>query len=198
MIIEDGGITSYKAKVNKAGELRTEAVSESEAQAALEKGLAYNLNTKDITSLTAGDATLMYLYNDEQQPIIIERMIIGIRGFTGLSDMATFTTISNPTGGDLISDATTTGVITKNRQVGSSKTLATGTLVYKGKAAGTVTGGDEELYGYIANNTRLDIPIGIEINKGGSYAIKLDSDATAGTAYCALVIHIKDEDRLVV
>lgn len=194
MIIEDGAGDGKSAKVNASKELCVFAVQESEAQAAIESGLAYNLNTKDITSMTAGDATLIYVYNDEAVPVIIERMIIGVRGLTGLTDMAQWTTISNPTAGDLISDATAVSIKT-NRQVGSSNTLTTGTLVYKGKAAGTITGGDEELYGYIGDNERLDIPINIELNRGGAYAVKVVSDATAGTAYCALVIHLKDTDR---
>ena len=182
--------------INNKREMKVFAVTETEAQASLELGKAYNLNSKDVTGLTAGDATLIYLYNDEDQPIIIEQMIIGVRGLTGLTDMATWTTISNPTGGDLISDATTSGVIKANRLGGTSDALKSTTLVYKGKAGGTVTGGDEELYGYIPNNTRLPVPIGVEVARGGSYAVKLDSDATAGTAYCALVIHVKDPDYI--
>lgn len=192
MIIR-GPKNSEGAVVNAKGELATFSVSETEAQAALEAGLAYNLNTKDITSLTAGDATLIYLKNEEDQPIIIEQMIIGIRGFTGLSDMAQWTTINNPTGGDLITDATT-APIQQNRK-SRGKALSSDTLVYKGKAGGTVTGGDEELYGYIPNNTRLPIPIGVEIDSGDSFAVKIESDATAGTAYCAIVCHVKDAKR---
>jgi hypothetical protein len=178
--------------INDKRELKVFAVTETESQASLELGKAYNINSKDVSSMTAGDATLIYLYNDEDYPILIEQMIIGVRGLTGLTDMAQWTTISNPTGGDLISDATTTGVIRANRLGGTSQTLKSTTLVYKGKASGTVTGGTEELYGYIGNNTRQPIPIGVEVARGGSYAVKIDSDATAGTAYCALVAHVKD------
>ena len=110
---------------------------------------------------------------------IIEQMIIGTRGLTGLSDMAQWTTIANPTGGNLITDATTTNVIKANRLGGTSAALKSTTLVYKGKAAGTVTGGTEELYGYISNNKREPIPIGVEVARGGSYAVKIESDATA-------------------
>ena len=191
--IDNGNGTT--ADINKKREMKVFAVTESEAQASLELGKAYNINTKDITSLTAGDATLLYLFNDEDQPIIIEQMIIGTRGLTGLSDMAQWTTFSNPTGGDLISDATACP-ISANRQGSSPETLKTTTLCYKGKAAGTITGGEEELYGYINNNSRLSVPINVEINRNGSYAIKLESDATAGTVYCALVMHVKDPDYI--
>jgi hypothetical protein len=188
--IDNGNGTTVD--INSKREMKVFAVTETEAQASLELGNAYNLNTKDVTGLTAGDATLIYLYNDEDHPIIIEQMIIGTRGMTGLSDMAQWTTIANPTGGDLITDATTTNVIRANRLGGTSEDLKATTLVYKGKAAGTVTGGTEELYGYISNNKREPIPIGVEVARGGSYAVKIESDATAGTCYCALVVHVKD------
>lgn len=182
--------------INDKREMKTFSIVETEAQASLELGKAYNLNTKDVNSMTTGDATLIYVYNDEDQPIIIEQMILGARGLTGLSDMAQWTTIANPTGGDLITDATTTNVIRANRLGGSTDALKATTLVYKGKAGGTITGGTEELYGYINNNQRLPIPIGVEIPRGGSYAVKIDSDATAGTCYCALAIHVKDPDYI--
>jgi hypothetical protein len=191
--IDNGNGTTVD--INGKRELKVFAVTETEAQASLELGNAYNINTKDITGLTAGDATLLYLYNDEDYPIIIEQMILGVRGFTGLTDMAQWTTISNPTGGDLISDATAVA-ISANRKGSSSKQLKTSTLVYGGKAAGTITGGEDELYGYINNNQRLVIPINVEIERGGSYAVKIESDATAGTCYCALVCHVKDPDYI--
>jgi len=180
-------------RTNSKGESLIFGVTETEAQAAIENGLAYNLNTKDITGLTAGDATLIYVKNEETQPLIVEQIIIGARGLTGLSDMAQWTTIINPTGGDLITDATE-APIKKNRKTRGDD-LSTNTLVYKGKAAGTITGGDEEFYGYINNNQRLPLPLTFEIEKGDSFAVKLESDATAGTVYCAIVCHIKDEDR---
>jgi hypothetical protein len=183
------------ADINNKRELKVFAVTESEPQASLELGNAYNLNTKDITSLTAGDASLLYVYNDEDHPIIIEQMIIGVRGFTGLSDMAQWTTVSNPTGGDLITDATD-APIRANRLGSTSNALKATTLVYKGKAGGTITGGEEELYGYVSNNKREPIPINVEIARGGSYAVKIESDATAGTCYCALVCHVKDPDYI--
>lgn len=189
--IDNGNGTT--ADINGKRELKVFAVTETEAQASLELGKAYNLNSKDVTSMTAGDATLIYLKNDEDSPIIIEKMIIGVRGLTGLTDMAQWTTYTDITGGDLVTDATTSGVIRVNRLGGSSESLKSTTLVYKGKAAGTVTG-TEELYGYINNNTRLVVDVGLEVKRGGTYAVKIDSDATAGTAYCALVMHVKDPD----
>src|SRR6056300_490468 len=102
--IEDPS-TGYKASVTKRNELKTFAVTESESEFANTKGDVYNINSGEITSLSAGDASLIYLYNDEDVDYVLSAVAVGIRGFTGLSDMATITIIRNPTGGDLISDA---------------------------------------------------------------------------------------------
>lgn len=191
--IEDPS-TGYKAKVTKRNEVNTFSVTESESEFANTKGDVYNLNSGEITSLTAGDASLLYFYNDEDVDYVLSALAVGIRGFTGLSDMATVTIVRNPTGGDLITDATAAS-INSNSNFGSSRTTSTGTLLYKGKAAGTISGGDDHAILYIGNNSRLYASLPIEIPKGSSIAIKVDSDATAGSAYCALVGYFKDSTR---
>lgn len=194
MKIDDGTGSGRQASVNAANELRVFAITETESQAAGEDGFSYNINTGDITSLTAGDATLVYFKNDEEETVVLESFAVGIRGFTGLTDMAVLTMIRNPDGGDIVSDATAVSM-NQNRNFGSSKTLSTSTLVYKGKAAGTVTGGDDIGQFYIGNNSRLNPQINFEIPRGSSVAIKVVSDATAGTAYAALILHLKDPNR---
>ena len=191
--IEDPS-TGYKASVTKRNELKTFAVTESESEFANTKGDVYNINSGEITSLSAGDASLIYFYNDEDVDYVLSAVAVGIRGFTGLSDMATVTIIRNPTGGDLISDATAAS-INSNSNFGSSRTTSTGTLVYKGKAAGTISGGADHAIIYIGNNSRVFATIPIEIPKGSAIAVKIDSDATARSAYCALVGYFKDAIR---
>jgi hypothetical protein len=194
MILEDGQGTGKKAGINGRNEVKTFSITESEAQASTFLGDAYNINSGDVTGLTAGDATLLYLKNDEDYDIIIEAVAIGLRGFTGLTDMAQITLIQNPTAGDIITDATPVSM-NANRNFGSSKTLKNTTLTYKGKAAGTITGGNDAIYFYSGNNSRLFANIGIELPRGSSLAIKVESDATAGTAYAALVAFVKDGIR---
>jgi hypothetical protein len=194
MILEDGQGSGKKAGVNGRNEMKTFSVSESESQAATFFGNGYNINSGEVTGLTAGDATLLYLKNDEDEDMIIEAIAVGLRGFTGLTDMAQITVIKNPTAGDLITDATPVD-INENRNFGSSKTIKSTSSAFKGKAAGTVTGGTDTVLFYSGNNSRLFAGISIEIPKGSSIAIKIESDATAGSAYAALVMHVKDGVR---
>lgn len=193
-VIENGAGDGKKLAINGRNEAKVFAVTESEAQAASEVGDAYNINTGDISSLTAGDASLIYFKNDEDTDVIIEAIAVGIRGFTGLSDMATVTVIRDPTGGDLLTDETAVAM-NINRNFGSSKTLKATSSAYKGKAAGTISGGTDAIQFYQSNNSRLYAAINLEIPRGSSLAIKVDSDATAGTAYAALVFHVKDAER---
>lgn len=194
MRIEDGRGSGNFASVNNRYELRTFAVTETKAQAANEDAVAYNINTGEITGITSGDATLLYLKNGEDEDIFIDAIVFGIRGFTGLSDMAVVEFIRNPTGGDLISDASPVAQ-SANRNFGSAKTLKTSTLAYKGKNSGTLTGGDDFSLFYIGNNQRIFADINILLPKGSSFGVKITSDATAGTAYCAAIMNVQTEGR---
>ena len=129
MLIDDGKGDGFKARVDSNKRLHTQSVTEEESIHAAEIGDAYNLNT-GLISIT-GDATLMYIKNNENQDLIIEAIAVG--SFEGIthSDDPYITLVRNPTGGDLISDATTTGVLNQNRNFGSNKTLTAD--FYKGK-----------------------------------------------------------------
>jgi len=195
MIIENGEGTGNKLGINGRNEAKTFAVTETEAQAASEVGDAYNINTGDIISIASGNASLIYFKNDEEADIIIEAMAIGLRGFTNLTDMAVITVIRNPTTGDIVSDATAVAM-NQNRNFGSSKTLKSTTLAYKGKNAGTFTDGDNIVQFYQGNNSRLFAGINLEVPRGSAVGIKVEGGgATAGTAYAALVMHLKDSKR---
>lgn len=191
MIIENGAGDGKKLKINGRNEAEVFAVTESEAQYAAEQGDAYNINTGDIG--VAGDATLLYFKNDEDREVILEAIAIGIRGST-ITDQATVTIVRNPTGGDLISDATAVDM-NANRNFGSSKSLKTTSLAYKGKVSGTVTGGSDAAQFYMGNNSRLYASINFEIPKGSSIAIKIEGTTTGGNAYGALILHVKDSER---
>ena len=191
MRIQDDTGSGRGLKVNGRNEAAVFAISETEAQSAVETGDAYNINTGDIT--VSGDSTLIYFKNNEAQPCIIEAIAIGVKGST-VADMVTATIIANPTGGDLITDATPVDM-NVNRNFGSSKVLDDTTLAYKGKVSGTVTGGSDAIQFYMANNSRLFAAINIELEKGSSVAIKIEGTTVGGSAYAALIMHIKDSER---
>ena len=194
MKIEDGAGTGRLVKVNGRQELDVFAIIESEFESANDQGLAYNINSGEIAS-ASGDATLLYFKNDEDTAYIIDAIACGFRGFTSLTDMVVVSIYRNPTGGDLITDATAADM-EQNANFGSSNQLSAGTLVYKGKNAGTITGGDLYAIVYAGNNSRVFATLNIEIPKGGSIAMKVvGAGATAGNSYCALIGHLKDPVR---
>ena len=195
MKIDDGTGSGRQSGVNGRQELNVFAVIESELESANDHGLAYNLNSGEITSIASGDATLIYFKNGEDSTFVIDAIAVGLRGFTSLTDMAVLTVIKNPTAGDLITDATAVS-IKSNSNFGSSNLINNGSDIFKGKNSGTVTGGTDHAIIYAGNNARVFAILNMELTKGASIAVKVvGAGASAGNAYCALVGHLKDGVR---
>jgi hypothetical protein len=193
--IDDGVGSGRQASVNGRNELDVFAVVESELESANDNGLAYNLNSGEVTGITSGDATLIYFKNGEAATFVINAVAVGLRGFTSLTDMAVLTVIKNPTAGDLVSDATPIS-INSNSNFGSSNVVNNGSDLFKGKNSGTITGGEDHAIIYAGNNSRVFAVLNMELSKGASIAVKVvGAGASAGNAYCALVGHLKDEIR---
>lgn len=187
--ILDGRGTGYKARVASDYRLQVRAVSEDEITHNAELGGAYNFNTGYI-SVTA-DASLLYLKNNADDNFILETVVFAkYEGFTD-TDFPTITVVRNPTGGDLITDATAIDM-NQNRNFGSSKTAEIN--VYKGKVAGTLTGGDNIAYLQTSKTGRSTYPLNILMPKGSSIGLTLDVTGS-GTAnvYCAIIGYFKDD-----
>lgn len=192
IIINDGTGKGSTLKIDGNNRAHVQSVSEDEGLHSAEQGNAYNLNT-GLISIT-GDATLMYIKNNEDNDMVIEAIALG--SFEGIthSDDPYLTVIRNPTGGDLISDATTTGVLNANRNFGSNKTLAAD--FYKGKVSGTVTGGSDIAVLQVTPGGRSFYTINFVLPKGSSMAVKLTANVSSGTAnwYGAFISYIKDAE----
>lgn len=190
MRIQDGKGSGYSAKVGTDHRLQVRAVTEDEQIHNAETGNAYNFNT-GLINIT-GDATLMYIKNNDDYNLIIKAVALGC--FDGIthSDDPYITIVRNPTGGDLISDATAVSM-NQNRNFGSSKTAVVD--VYKGKVGGTLTGGNDIAILQAASGSRNYYSIDFLLPKGASMGIKLTANLTSGSAnwYCALVCYFKDE-----
>lgn len=192
MKLDDGKGSGRQAGVNGRNELDVFAVIESELESANDRGLAYNLNSGEITGIASGDATLIYFKNGEEATFVVDAIAVGLRGFTSLTDLAVLTVIKNPTAGDIITDETPIS-INSNSNFGSSNVINNGTSLFKGKNAGTITGGSDHAIIYAANNSRVFAVLNTELPKGSSIAVKVvGAGASAGNAYCALVGHLKD------
>lgn len=188
--ILDGTNGSYRARVGSDNRLQTRSLSESEIIHACEVGNAYTWNTGLIT--ISGNATLAYVKNNSDNNLIITDIAIG--SFEGIthSNAPYLTLIKNPTGGDLISDASAVSM-NENRNFGSAKTADA--YVYKGKTSGTITGGSDVGILEINKTSRSLFTINFLLPKGASLAVKLTTNLSSGSAsyYCALIGYFKDD-----
>lgn len=194
MMIEDGTGKGYRVKVGSDNRAQTRAISESEEVHNGELGNAYNFNTGLIT--ITGDATLIYIKNNSNDNLIISSIALG--AFTGIthSNSPYITLVRNPTGGDLITDATAISM-NQNRNFGSSKSADVD--IYKGKVSGTLTGGNDIAILQVAPASRSFYSINFLIPKGSSMGIKLTANVSSGSAsyYCALIGYFKDDQDAV-
>lgn len=189
--IEDNTGTGYGVKVDSNNRLHTQSVTETESLHSAEIGDAYNISSGSISF--TGDGTLLYIKNNENSDMVVEAVVIGNDGggtYTSTLNPS-ITVIRNPTGGDLISDATDVDH-NVNRNFGSSKSLTA--LAYKGKQSGTITGGDDLGIFQTSTAGRDFFTIDMIIPKGSSIAIKANNGLASGTAvlYCAAVVFLKD------
>jgi hypothetical protein len=191
--IKDAAGGGNGMKVDKNNRAHTQSVTATEAISETIKGNAYNINSGLISFST--DGTLMYIKNNEDEALMIEAIALG--SFNGVthSDDPYITLISNPTGGDLLSDLTAVPM-NQNRNTGSSNTLAA--TVYIGKSSGTVSGGDDMAILQVNAGSRNFYPINFLLQKGSSMAIKLTLNESSGSAnyYAALICYLTDSEFL--
>lgn len=186
------------AKVADAQRLLTASVTEQQRQHAVETGSAFNINTGPIALTGSSDSALLYFYND-QSPVngvsdfVITAVAVGIGTLSAtVADSALITIVRNPTGGDIISDATAVDA-KQNANFGSSEALASTTLVYKGKDGGTMTGGNDYGYFYTNGNSRMFASLDLLLPRGASLGIKIDLNTTGGgNVYAAIIGHLRD------
>lgn len=190
MQIQDGKGRGYKAQVDSSNRVRVHAITEAEQLHATEEGDGYNINT-GLISIT-GNATLVYLKNNGTKDIVLNAIAIG--SFEGIthSDDPYITLVRNPTGGDLISDATAVSM-NQNRNFNSSNTLTAD--VYKGKVGGTLTGGNDIAILQVTPGARSYYTIDFVLPKGSSIGVKLTANVDTGSAnYYAALIGYEKED----
>lgn len=188
MKITGGTGAGYQAAVSSTNRLLTSGVADSESVFAAEQGDAYNINT-GLISMSA-NGTLLYIKNNEDKDLVVDSIAIG--SFEGIthSDDPYITIVRNPTGGDLISDASAVSM-NQNRNFGSARTLTAD--VYKGKSGGTLTGGNNLAILQVNPGTRNFYGINLDLPKGSELGISLTANVTSGSAnyYCAAICYLK-------
>lgn len=189
-IIKDGSGNGYGLKVDSQNRAHVQSVAVPETFNAALVGDAYNINTGLIT--ISGDATLVYIKNNEDRDLIIEAVALG--SFEGISHSNDpyITLVRNPTGGDLIDDGTAVAM-NQNRNFGSSNTLAID--AYKGKVGGTLTGGNDIAILQATPGGRSFYTINFALQKGATVGVKLTANVTSGSAswYAAIICYLKED-----
>lgn len=190
MPVNESGVgVRYPQAVDSSGHALTRAVTESEQLEALEIGEAYNINTGNIT-ITAASG-ILYFKNDEVDPFVVSAIALGV-GTGTTSDIGEVTVYRNPTAGTLISGASAVDM-NQNRNTGSSKSLKSTTLAYKGASGNTITDGNAIALLYQGTSGRLFANVDLEVARGGSIAIHYDPKLSSGNCkvYAALIGYVK-------
>jgi len=196
MIIEDGtGSGGYRAKVDSSNNLHTFSIVETDIQDAVRLGNAYNINTGWIGLTAATESAVLYSYNDEspvngESRIAIDAIAVAVDDEGTTAGMTTVTVVRNPTGGTIVSGASSVDM-NQNRNFNSSKSLGSTTLAYKGAEGNTLTGGDDIAIFALNPGNRGYFTVDFILDRGDSIGIKMDTDTSGGTTnvYAALVLH---------
>ena len=182
-IIKDGA-AGYTAGVNAQNQLLTHSVTFEGTVDAADRGLAWNLNTGDIT--VTGDSTLMYIKNNQATDFFIERIVIAIGDGITATDYPHINLLKNPTGGDLLTDETPID-INQNRNFGFSDDFSG--LAYKGKTGGTVTGDDGSIAQIMINKSGSSIvPVNYILPRQAGAAITLTLNGTGSALIYAAIV----------
>jgi hypothetical protein len=196
--IKNGGDGDDRgAHVDANNQLHAYSITRTGGEDAVIKGNAYNINTGTIGLTANTESAILYFKNDEapvngETSIFIEAIAIGIgtddNGSTR-TEKSTITIVRNPTAASF----STAVDMNVNRNFGSSNTLSTTTLAYKGAEGATLTGGDD-LAQFYQNTARGYYGINLELPRGSAIGIKINTLTTAGTTdvYVALILHRVD------
>jgi hypothetical protein len=193
--IIDGTGKGSRLKVNQNNMATVFSVSETENQQATREGNSYNINTGIIGLTSTTESGVLYFTNDEspvngESSFIVDELEIGIDNLGTQAGACIITVVRNPTA---VSFSTAVD-INQNRNFGSSNTLSATSFAYKGLEGGTVTGGSNIDILFQNAGTRERHLVDMEIPKGSSIAVKIDTQTTAGTTsvYCKIIGHRVD------
>lgn len=169
----DGTGTSYHAKVDNRFRLHTDSVTFNRAELETELGDGFNVNTGLLNLTSANKSGLLYMKNNEDQPLVITALFY-LFGDSNVSSGETLVTVlRNPTAGTVVTDQTAAEMAGVNRNFGSNKTLDA--HIYKGGEGKTFTDGTkiiESLFADSANRHTLSVG-DLVIPKGSSIGFDL-------------------------
>jgi hypothetical protein len=149
MKIQDGTGKGYEAEIDSTNRLKTRAVIEDEWVEALSKGDHYAITSSPITLTAATASAMMWFRNDNDEDLLIDRVILNSADSTGGTvDVLVLQPVVNPTA---MASGSGNDVTQVNTNLGSSKEL---TLTSeKGLEGASLTGGSVAAAWNIENPT---------------------------------------------
>jgi hypothetical protein len=197
-VIKDGSGNGYTQKIDRNNRAQVFAIVLDDRENATDLGDAYNINTGKIALTSSTESAVLFFKNGEsknngESDIHIESVIVGLEDTsttTHNQNVANFTIVANPTAGTIVTNAV--AVDSKaNRNLGSSNTLSSDTLAYKGVEGDTFA--DGTTWGVFDANfdARSVIPVDLTLPAGSAIGIKADCGVTASNTqvYVVLVLH---------
>jgi len=188
--IIDGTGTGNKVNVDDNNQLHTFSVTEDEQRQATSLGNEYNINSGTINLSTNSTTrnTILYFKNDEDYPFLVTAVALGLgtRSAT-VSDAANVWVVRNPETGTTITNAVAVDM-KNNTNFGSSQTLKSTSLAYKGADSdGATSGGSDHALLYMSEG-RLYASLNVELPRGSSIAIEIDGNTSgAFNVYGAII-----------
>ena len=146
--IKNGGAgPDIGAHVDQNNQMHVKAIDQTVIQDATSKGNSYNINTGTIGLTNSTASSVLYFKNDEdpvngESTIVIDAIAIGIGDGGTKDEKSIITIVRNPTAGTTVSNANNVDM-NQNRNFGSTNTLSSTTLAYKGAQGETLTDGDD-------------------------------------------------------
>lgn len=193
--IMDGTGANYRAKVSSSNKLLTEAVTETTYREAVEDSRAFNINDYDKTlSATTGDQAVLYIKNNSTtKSLELVNLFGGFWNFTaGTEGIFKVKVWANPTGGTLISDASSIGI--GNRSSGALSVFDTDITVYGATAGGKTFGTLPTVPNafLIQGSGRLFASIDLAIPAGQAYGITVDTAGGDASYYMGFAGYITE------
>ncbi len=174
--LQDGTGTGTRAKINLHNQLLTRAETLTEYEQHVVYGLAFNINDNDKSiSAVTGEQAILYVANGGTTPLHLKNMFGSFWDrVAGSSDTNIVRIVQNPTGGTLISDASS--LVLPNRNFGSTESFADVTA-YGATAGGkTLTGQDTTPTAFLTHASgRLFVGIDLVLPAGQSMGITVES-----------------------
>ena len=190
--IEDGTGRGFSAKVDSENRFFSRAITETEFDHAVRKGLSFNVNTEFLTITGSSETPIMYLKSNEDLDVVLAAWFIGTDNASGTPSRSGLMRVYfNPTAGSIISSGT--DVTPVNRQGGSSNTIDLD--VKSGGDGFTVTGFNSTpiLYQTQGASARTFGNVQLALKKGSSVVVTyLPNGAQPVEIYTGFQLYISE------